>query len=512
MKRRKAAGSDQRRYDPEILGAVDLGSNSFHMIIGRFAHGQLTVMDRIREPVRLAAGLDKRQQLDKESQGRALECLARFGQRLRTMHASRVRVVGTNTLRKARNADAFLEKAARVLGHRVEVIAGIEEARLIYGGVSHSLPNVAGAQLVVDIGGGSTEIIRGRGYRPDAMESLYIGCVGLSSSCFPEGRITDRNFREARQAARLELEPLKAHFARAGLSRVAGASGTIRAAQDVLTSLGLARKGLRLKDLEQLIDVMVSYRDVRRMRLPGLSEDRAEVFPGGVAILAEVLSSLELERMVVADGALREGILYDMVGRLTNEDARVRTVRAMQERFRVDELQADRVTATALAILGKVAPAWALDGEADRNLLTWAGKLHELGLDIAHAHYHHHGAYLLENADMPGFARDEQRLLAAIVRAHRRKLGRELFVGLPREWRIRAMRLAILLRLAVLLHRSRSAAAIPRLGVSVSGRTIRLKLPASWLRRNPLTEADIERERRYLSDVDIVMKPGSARR
>jgi exopolyphosphatase/guanosine-5'-triphosphate,3'-diphosphate pyrophosphatase len=305
---------------------------------------------------------------------------------------------------------------------------------------------------------------------------------------------------------------VKARFARAGLSRVAGASGTIRAAHDVLVSLGRARKGIRLKDLEYLIDVMVSYRDVGLLRLPGLSDDRAEVFPGGVAILTEVLASLELERMVVAEGALREGILYDMVGRLTDEDARVRTVRAMQERFRVDTEQADRVTSTALGIWHKVARNWDIAGEADRNLLSWAGKLHELGLDIAHAHYHHHGAYLLENADMPGFARDDQKLLAAIVRAHRRKLGPEVFAGLPREWRLRVLRLSVLLRLAVLLHRTRSRTAMPKVGVKVAGRSIRVNFPASWLRVHPLTEADLERERRYLADVDIIMKLGSPHR
>jgi exopolyphosphatase / guanosine-5'-triphosphate,3'-diphosphate pyrophosphatase len=512
MKRRRRKGTANRSFDAEILGAVDLGSNSFHMVIGRFAHGQLTVMDRLREPVRLAAGLDKRQRLDHESQERALDCLARFGQRLRNVHVSRVRVVGTNTLRKARDAGKFLERAAKVLGHRVEVIAGIEEARLIYLGVSHSLPTVAGSQLVVDIGGGSTEIIRGRGFRPDAMESLYIGCVGLSEGYFADGRITPRNFRIARQAARLELEPLKARFARPGLVRVAGASGTIRAAHDVLVSLGRARKGLRLKDLEYLIDVMVSYRNVRGLRLPGLSDDRAEVFPGGVAILTEVIASLGIERMVFADGALREGILYDMVGRLTNEDARVRTVRAMQERFRVDTAQADRVTSTALSIWSRVASDWGIAAEADRNLLTWAGKLHELGLDIAHAHYHHHGAYLLENADMPGFARDDQKLLALIVRAHRRKLSPEHFTALPREWRLRILRLSVLLRLAALLHRTRSRAAMPRVGVTVANRSIRVKLPARWLHENPLTEADLARECRYLTDVDVVMKLGSARR
>ncbi len=495
-----------RPHDTEILGAVDLGSNSFHMVIARFSHGQLIVMDRLRESVRLAAGLDRRNRLDPESQERALECLARFGERLRNMRAGRVRVVGTNTLRKARRAEHFRELAARTLGHPVEVISGIEEARLIYLGVIHSLPKARGTQMVVDIGGGSTEIIQGRGLEPVTMESLYMGCVSLSSSAFPEGRLSPRNFRAARQAARLEIEPVRARFLKRAPSRVAGASGTIRAAYDVLTALGRARKGLTVKDLEYLVELMSAAGSVRDLSLPGLSDDRAEVFAGGIAILVEVMSSLEIERMVVADGALREGILYDMVGRLMDEDARQRTVRAMEGRFRVDARQARRVVETSLALWRQVAGSWDLQRDVDRKFLVWAGALHELGLDIAHAHYHHHGAYLLENADMPGFARDEQRVLASIVRCHRRRFDQEQFAELPREWRLRALRLSVLLRLAVLFNRSRAPQPLPALQLSAAGRRLEIVLPARWLRRNPLTEADLEQECRHLAAVGFTLK------
>lgn len=498
------------RGDAEIIGAVDLGSNSFHMVIARFSHGQLAVMDRLRETVRLAAGLGRKSRLDPASERRALECLARFGERLRNLHASRVRVVGTNTLRKARRTERFRDAARRALGHPVEVISGIEEARLIYLGVIHSLPKVRGRQLVVDIGGGSTEIILGRGTRPDALESLYMGCVSVSGEAFPGGRLTARNFRAARQAARLELAPVQARFSGKGIVRVAGASGTIRAAGDVLAAMGRARKGITLPDLEYLIERMIAAGSVRRLGLPGLSADRAEVFPGGIAILAEVIEALGVRRMVVADGALREGILYDMVGRLTDEDARQRSVRAMQSRFRVDPRQAARVAATALDLLRQTAGDWDLARDADRNLLGWAAALHELGLDIAHAHHHHHAAYLLENADMPGFARDEQLVLAALVRAHRRKIGDQAFAELPGEWRVRARRLALLLRLAALLHRSRATAPLPALKLTVAGRRLRLSLPASWLVKNPLTEADLGQERRHLAaaglDLDVVRR------
>jgi exopolyphosphatase/guanosine-5'-triphosphate,3'-diphosphate pyrophosphatase len=415
------------------------------------------------------------------------------------MHAARVRVVGTNTLRKARRTEKFLRQARRALGQPVEVISGIEEARLIYLGASHSLPKVRGTQLVVDIGGGSTEVIQGRGRQPEDMESLYIGCVGLTAAAFADGKLNERNFRAARQLARLEFEPIKTRFTRRRPVRVAGASGTIRAAHDVLNALGRSRKGVSADDLEFLIAEMIACRAVRKLRLPGLPDDRAVVFPGGVAILAEAVRALRVQRMVVADGALREGILYDMVGRLIDEDARLRTVRAMQARFRVDARQADRVAATAQGLLRQVAGDWEVAGEAERHLLNWAARLHELGLDIAHAHYHFHGAYLLENADMPGFARDEQRVLACVVRAHRRRLDREMFAALPREWRVRALRLAVILRLAVLLHRSRTRQALPALKLTANGRSLRLSLPAGWLRANPLTHADLDRECEYLA-------------
>jgi exopolyphosphatase/guanosine-5'-triphosphate,3'-diphosphate pyrophosphatase len=495
-----------RRSETEILGAVDLGSNSFHMVVARYSYGQLVVMDRLRETVRLAAGLDRRNRLDQTSQRRALECLARFGQRLRNMHAGRVRVVGTNTLRKARATERFRQQAARVLGHPVEVISGIEEARLIYLGVSRSLAKVRGTQMVIDIGGGSTEIIQGRGKQPLAMESLYMGCVSLTAEAFADGKLNRRNFRAARQAARLELAPVRAKFLQRSPARVAGASGTIRATHDVLTSLGRSRKGITAEDLEHLIDRMIAIGHMRDLRLPGLPADRAAVFPGGVAILVEALSCLDVDRMVVAEGALREGILHDMVGRLTDEDARVSTVRAMQARFRVDTSQAGRVAATALDLLRQVADGWDLRRDGDRNLLAWGAALHEIGLDIAHAHHHYHAGYLLENADMPGFARDEQRVLAGIVRGHRRKFGREGFATLPAEWRPRALRLTVLLRLAVLFNRSRLSGPLPPVRLTAGGRSLRVSLPRRWLQSNPLTEADLEQERRYLAGADLVMR------
>jgi exopolyphosphatase/guanosine-5'-triphosphate,3'-diphosphate pyrophosphatase len=493
--------------DSGVLAAVDLGSNSFHMIVARVSHGQVTIVDRLREMVRLAAGLDENKQLKRKSAERALSCLSRFGERIREVHADQMRVVGTNTLRKARNAGEFLNAAAERLGHPVEIISGIEEARLIYLGVSHSMPLVEGAQIVIDIGGGRTEIIRGQGYEADDMESLYIGCVGLSKSVFGSSKLTARRFERARLAVRLELEPVRARFQAVPVVRHVGASGTIRAAHRVIQGLEGEGAPLTRAGLEQLIKRMIDAGKVERLQLPGLSEQRKPVFAGGLSILVELMDVLGAERIDVADGALREGILYDLLGRNTDEDARVRTVRAMMARYNVDVGQANRVERIALALLDQVADDWALQGADYRTALTWACRLHETGLDIAHSHYHHHGAYLLEHADMPGFPREEQRVLARLVGAHRRSFARESFEDLPPGLALAACRLAVILRLAVLFNRNRNRTDDDNAPVEFSADDDAVVVSASqaWLEDNPLTLADLEREAGYLGNAGLRM-------
>jgi len=485
--------------DPaEVLAAVDLGSNSFHMVVARTQHGHPSIVDRLREMVRFASGLDEHGDLDDASQERALSCLRRFGQRLRDMHAHQVRVVGTNTLRRARNADVFLAKAEEALGHPVEVISGMEEARLIYLGVSHHIDSKDGRNLVVDIGGGSTELIVGEGYEPKHLESLYIGCVGLSKEHFEDGKLSQKRFDRARLAARLELTPVAAKFRRYGWTQAIGSSGTVRAARDVAHALKLVDSGLSLSALETIIAELIAARRVEDAKLPGLAADRAPVFAGGVAILAEVMSTLRIEHLQISAGALREGLLYDMLGRLQDEDARERSIQAMQRRYHVDVEQAERVETTAAALLREVASTWQLSDERYLQLLVWAARLHEVGLDIAHARYHHHGGYLLANSDLPGFARLEQRLLAALVTLHRRKLDDPFVDELPAEWRTPAFRLIVLLRLAVLLNRTRSPSDLPPMALQVGKDSLELRFPSGWLDVNPLTAADLEQERDWL--------------
>ncbi|MGH8220496.1 MAG: exopolyphosphatase, partial [Steroidobacteraceae bacterium] len=478
--------------------AVDLGSNSFHMVVARYSDGQLVIIDRLREMVRLASGVEENGRLDKEVAARALACLERFGQRLRAMHADSVRVVGTNALRLARRKQAFLERAREALGHPIEIISGREEARLIYSGVAHTLPSEPGRRLVVDIGGGSTELIIGEGLAPLELESLQMGCVSVSERFFRDGKVSAKRIGRARLAARLELEPVQAAFRSRGWEQTAGSSGTIRAIGDALRELDPQATTITPAGIERLLARLVEAGSARELKLPSITEERRPVFPGGIAILAETLDGLDIRELRVAEGAMREGLLYDMVGRFTDEDARERTVRAMQRRYHVDLAQAERIESTVLEFLHRTRAAWRLEAPLADLALKWAARLHEIGLDVSHSGYHRHGAYLLENADMPGFPREEQQLLARLVGSHRRKLTLERLDELIPPWDRSAMYLILLLRLAVLLHRGRSPAAFPPIELAAKPRSLELSFPIRWLKDHPLTSADLQQEIDYL--------------
>jgi exopolyphosphatase/guanosine-5'-triphosphate,3'-diphosphate pyrophosphatase len=494
------------RKIPEVIAAVDLGSNSFHMVVARHSHGQLIILDRLRESVRLGAGLDEQGRLKREAIDVALACLERFGQRLHDMKAESVRVVGTNTLRKAKRRGAFLDRASDALGHPIEVISGIEEARLIYLGVANTMPSEPGRRLVADIGGGSTEIIIGEGLHARKLESLHMGCVGMSTRIFGDGVITEKRMKRARLAARLELEPVQTAFKNYGWDQAVGSSGTIRAVSDILRTRGNGDGLITPAAVENLIEQMLRAGELVKMRLPGLTEERLPVFPGGVAILAEILAVLDIKAMKAAEGALREGLLYDLVGRFTDEDARLRSVRAMQGRYHVDVQQASRVEAIALDFLRQTQTEWALDDVVAEMVLSWAAKLHEIGLDVSHSHYQKHGAYLLEHADMPGFPQEEQKILASIVGAHRRKLQLEALQDLTPPWHIKAQFLIVILRLAVLLHRGRSAEVLPKIELQPKARSLDIAFPKGWLDSHPLTAADLENEIEYLKAANFRLR------
>lgn len=489
----------------DLIAAIDLGSNSFHMVVARDVGGELQIRDRLRESVRLAAGMSENGRLEKVAKQRALDCLRRFGQRLDGFSPGTVRAVGTNTLRKAKSPH-FLREAEEALGHPIEVISGLEEARLIYLGVSHGLPLSDDVRLVVDIGGGSTELILGRGFEPLELESLYMGCVSFSQRFFPKGRISAKGMRDAVIAARQELQAIESHYRDNGWGEVVGASGTVKSVAEVLRAMGWSNEGITLEGIQQLTCELVAAGHIDRVQLSGLSAERLPVMAGGVAVLLAIFESLGIERMQVSDWALREGMLYDLLGRRRHEDVRERTIAALSERYRVDVAQAARVEGLSRQILEQVSEAWSLEGEEAEHLLVWAARLHEIGLSIAHSGYHKHGAYLVANSDMPGFSSSEQRLLAVLIRAHRRKLLEPLFSELPVAQRQPLRRLSILLRMAVLLHRSHSTAGLPEIGFVARGKTLQLQFPPGWLAEHPLTEADLVQEALYLKAIGYSLK------
>lgn len=488
---------------PAEAAAVDLGSNSFHMVIARPQGGQFAVLDRLREPVRLAAGLDAHQRLGDEAQANALACLKRFGQRLADMPQAHVRAVGTDTLRRARNARTFLVKAARALGHPIEILPGREEARLIYLGVAHALPEDAGRRLVIDIGGGSTECILGDRYEPVAADSLAMGCVNFSLRHFAGGETSRENFRRAEIAARSELQTIERRYRSLGWERCIGSSGTMTAIAEIVRANGWSTNGISLEALRKLRKQIIACERVQKLELPGLAPERAAVLPGGVAILRALFESFELEQIGISQASMREGVLHDLLGRIRHQDVRDHTIVRMSERYHVDLEHAARVERTALALLKACARKWELEDESARQLLLWSSRLHEVGLAVAYAGHHKHGAYLLANSDLPGFSREEQELLATLVRGHRRKMSAALFHALPSAQAESALRLCVLLRLAVLLNRSRSPRALPALRVAVNGNALELGFPKDWLDAHPLTGADLDEEAAALRAVGL---------
>jgi len=493
---RRVLASRMARSD--LLAAVDLGSNSFHLQVGRVSDGQIYPLDTLREVVRLGAGLTSEKRIDRATQERALEALERIGERLRGLPKSAVRAVGTNTLRVAKNAPQFLREARSALGFPIEIIAGREEARLIYLGVAHSMPPSPANRLVVDVGGGSTEFIIGKGLEPLLTESLYMGCVSYSREFFPDGRVEKSRMKKAELAARQELAGMVRAYRDRGWDEAVGSSGTARAMESILRENGFADEGITREGLDRLRSLLIKHERADPERIAGLRKDRAPVLPGGVAIMAAAFEELKIEQMAVSEGALRHGVLYDLLGRVQHRDMREATIAQFTRRYHVDAAQAERVRLLALRIFDSVNKEKE-DQEPDRVMLDWAARVAEIGLSVAHAQYHKHSAYILSNADMPGFSRMEQQRLARLVLAHRGKLGKMQDAGLEGgDWT-----LVFALRIAALVLRNRTDARFPMLRVEGNKSGYSIDLPEAWLEENPLAAVALDTERRHWEAVDL---------
>ncbi|MFO1206066.1 MAG: exopolyphosphatase [Burkholderiales bacterium] len=472
------------------IAAVDLGSNSFRLQVAKVIEDRIYPLDALSEKVRLAAGLTPEKYLDDASQERALDCLRRFGERIRGLDRHAVRAVGTNSLRVAKNAAQFVRRAELALGFPIDVVAGREEARLIYLGVVQSLPPSNARRLVADIGGGSTEFIIGAGLEPRKLESLYMGCVSHSLRYFPSGKVTKSNFAKAELAARGELEVIAAEFSAGNWQQAIGSSGTARALADILQLNGWCSGDITAKGLDQLRAALLKAGDINTISLPGLRPDRVPVLLGGFAIMAAIFAELQVKRMTVATGAMREGILYDLVGRFHHRDLRDGTVQQFMRRYHVDAGHAGRVEQLALDFFDQIAGTAKLDVENHEQMLRWAARLHEVGLAIAHSGYHKHSDYILRNADMPGFSRMEQAHLGLIVLGHRGGLKKMqgLLDGPER------LLPTLALRLAALFYRSRVGVTPPDIRLTVAGQRIEIALDEGWLAEHPLTAAALENE------------------
>lgn len=492
----------------DLVAAVDLGSNSFRMVVAQVVKTpsgtQLRPIDTLRESVRLAAGLTDNKLLGNDAYQRGLVAIRRFGERIRGFDAAKVRAVATNTLRVAKNAPSFIRDAEEALGFPIEVIAGVEEARLIYIGAAHEVSAVQGNRLVVDIGGGSTEFIIGKGYEPKLMESLYIGCVSHSLRFFPKGNIDAHAFKEAELAARREIQVISGAYLKSGWKQVIGSSGTARALADLIAennfngqqSEGLTMgrvngaSGLITRDgLRAMKKHLLKYDNISQVELAGLKDDRRSVWPGGLAIMIAVFDELGIESMEVTDAALRVGVLYDLLGRSQHDDMRFVTVEQFMQRYAVDRDQAKRVGMHAAEFLAQLPKPDAEDREDNIALLQWAANLHEIGLSIAHNGYHKHSAYIAGNADMPGFSKNDQARLAALLIGHAGKLGKLANNPSFRDWRM-----LFCLRLSQVLCRGRSDIQLPKVKVSEVDGSYLVSLSKDWVDAHPLTEFSLLKE------------------
>jgi len=470
-----------------ILAAVDLGSNSFRLQVARVEGDQLYMLDGLREPVRMAAGLTSDKHLDTDTQQRAFDALARIAERLRDLPHQAVRAVGTNTFRVAKNSADFIPQAEHILGFPIEVIAGHEEARLIYIGVAHGLPQSTDNRLVIDIGGGSTECIIGNGFTPLKLESLYMGCVSFSSQFFHDGKITKQNLKQAELAARIEFQTITSDYAGQWRDAV-GSSGSAKAISEVLEQNGFSKGGITREGMEKLRSRLLDAGDMQKINLQGLRQDRIPTFAGSFAIMHAAFQELQISRMDVAQGGLREGVLYDLLGRFHNNDIRDVTVKQFMQRYHVDIKQAERVTKLAQELAKQF-----LGGTIDEStclLIGWIGCLHEIGISVAHSGYHKHTSYILTYADMPGFSKKEQARMSLLAMSQRGKLSK--LQGQLKN--TEDLILAMSLRLSVLFYRSRSNVELPAVKGKCSGAKFNLKIAQGWLAQNPLTETELQDE------------------
>ncbi len=493
--------------EPRDIAAIDLGSNSFHMVVARIVGQDLQIISRHKQRVRLALGLDAQNNLDDASMERGLECLAMFAERLQGFDPENVRIAATHTLRQANNTHIFLQRAQQVLPFAIEIIPGVEEGRLIYSGVAHTQPE-SDSKLVIDIGGGSTEIVIGSGFEAEIVNSKQMGCVSYTYRFFANEKLSKKNFAKASLAAEQKLESLAQQYRKRGWDIAFGSSGTAKAIRDVLMGLGYDDGLITAKRLDELVDKLCEWSTIEEINLDGLTDDRKPVFAAGVAILQAIFSSLSIDTLHFSEGALREGLLYEMEDRFKRTDIRMRTTEALANKHFVDLEHAAKIKGQAREFFEQVHKKIGIGKKNELSaLLEWSALLHEVGLSISFQAFHRHSAYILQHTNMPGFNREQQRVLAMLVRFQRKALKFKEMEEFSLYKKKDIINLIRILRLAILLNGQRNDDPLPELNLDVDGDKWTLTSPETgWLENNKLLDADLQTEQEYWRNADWQLK------
>tara|TARA_E500000331_G_scaffold351669_1_gene398787 strand:+ start:648 stop:2189 length:1542 start_codon:yes stop_codon:yes gene_type:complete len=492
-----------------LVAAVDLGSNSFHLLIGRIEKTekglQIISIDSLKAPVKLANGLDEHKILDNESKSRAIKALERFSERLRSLSPDYVRVVATNTFRVAKNGKTLLKKCEESVGFPIEIISGVEEARLIYNGVCNSLNNDNSRRLVIDIGGGSTEFVIGYNSKPEILESIFIGCIKITNNFFIDNKFDKKFFSRAVFYARKEIQVISSKFKSKGWDVAYGCSGTVKSIHDVIISNSFCTSGITLESMELLVRKLVDIKSCDSKLVTGLKPERVGVFAGGLAILYAIFKELKVKKLELSNAALRLGVLYDIAGKGRDGDIRSLTIEKFIDLYNVDRLQIQRINQLAFNLWDQLQMDEKTEYSIMSEVLRCAVSLLEIGHSISHNGYHKHSSYIVSNSEMPGFSQGEQQLIAKIILGHVGKITKVIDMTYKEAYRS----CLLSIRLAAIFSRSRTDLKPPKMLIKALEKKYTLYISETWLNSHPLTQYTLEQESREWSrlGIDFNFKP-----
>ncbi|MDR0805288.1 MAG: exopolyphosphatase [Enterobacteriaceae bacterium] len=485
---------NKRTGESPLYAAIDLGSNSFHLLVIRETSGSIQILDRIKRKVRLAAGLDTQNHLSEEAMQRGWQCLKLFAERLYNIPPEHTRIVATAALRTAKNSAQFIAKAENILGLPVNIISGEQEAQLIYQGVAHTTGG-AKSRLVVDIGGGSTELITGDDDKIAQLVSLPMGCVTWLERYFGKRVLSTESFYQAESAARHHLLHIADKMKQQSWQICVGASGTVQALQEIMVAQGMDEQ-ITLDKLQQLKEQAIQCGKLEELEIEGLTLERALVFPSGLSILIAIFETLGIESMTLAGGALREGLIYNMLHLPIEKHIRQITVQTIQQRYAIDLDQADLVSQLAENLCRQLKPCWHISNSM-AELLHWACQLHEIGLSINFKQSAQHAFYLLNNIDMPGFTPAQRKLLSALLLNQTNAINLSVLTEQNALSHQQAQQLVRILRIAILFSRARHRDQIPEIAISSQGEQLSIKIDKAWLAAHPLQAEALQQESRW---------------